>query len=215
MDSKSKSKKFLIEKIKYPLDPLIKRHKSQESYSDMKAIKTEISVKLFKTKKSYNNNNFENKNFNNKIKTKKIHKSPEIKSSNLLLKGDQDIKIIDTEENVNPFINIINQQNENFDVDEFIEECDICDDLEELRGSIFNKDFYTNSIGETSDSFIGKDGLLINNLPKPFVKQAEKNIGIATINSGNSCSNTGIYNKNNNINSNSKQIFLNINIFFR
>ncbi|MFM7854237.1 MAG: hypothetical protein ACKO96_20515, partial [Flammeovirgaceae bacterium] len=49
------------------------------------------------------------------------------------------------------------------------------DDLEEFsQNSSIQKDFYTNSIGEATESFVEKGKKLINNIPKPFVKQFEK-----------------------------------------
>lgn len=39
------------------------------------------------------------------------------------------------------------------------------------KKSIYNNDFYTNSIGEATSSFLGKGNKLINNLPQTFVKQ--------------------------------------------
>ena len=40
--------------------------------------------------------------------------------------------------------------------------------------SFIDKDFYTNSIHEANPSFVEKGNILINNLPKTFVKQFEK-----------------------------------------
>jgi hypothetical protein len=42
-----------------------------------------------------------------------------------------------------------------------------------VKKSIYG-DFYTDSIGEATSSFLGKGNKLINNLPKPFVKQNER-----------------------------------------
>lgn len=49
-----------------------------------------------------------------------------------------------------------------------------------VKKSVYN-DFYTDSIGEASSSFLDRGNKLINNLPKPFVKQNdrfEKNIEV-------------------------------------
>jgi hypothetical protein len=54
----------------------------------------------------------------------------------------------------------------------FEEDCNI-DDHEELRTSQVETDFYTQSIGEASASFLQINNNVINNLPKPFVKQAK------------------------------------------
>ena len=56
-----------------------------------------------------------------------------------------------------------NSSNNENDVDEF------------TKKSSFQNDFYTSSIGEATSSFLFKGKKLINNIPKPFVKQFDRN----------------------------------------
>jgi hypothetical protein len=198
MDVKSKSKKVFTSATKFPIDPLIKRHKSQESYSDTKNIynknlKTPKSnIKEYTRQESKfksiskSKTKLINLNLNSKlpVEEKKADKLRELSRQIFLNKEDDSVRQIETEENLNNGIqNTKNSEDiEGFCFDKifmtnqissFDEEDEACnlDEMEEMRSSQIKTDFYTNSIGEASCSILEKGKGLINILPKPFVKE--------------------------------------------
>jgi hypothetical protein len=152
MNTKSTSKK-VFSKAKFPIDPLIKRHKSQESYTDLKTLNQEKSSKTFKSTKI------------NQIVSPKTLNYPKATETRII--KDDCVRVLDTEDNISP-----DHTNRDRDIDD---DCDI-DELEEMRSSQVNMNFYTNSIGEASQSFLAVNTGIINNLPQPFVKQDKTKI---------------------------------------
>jgi hypothetical protein len=149
MNTKSTSKK-IFNKTKLPIDPLIKRHKSQESYTDLKVLKQEQSHKTFKSTKIA------------QIGNPKVLNYPKVTETRII--KDECVRVLDTEDNISPEITSR--------VKDIDDDCDI-DELEEMRSSQVNMNFYTNSIGEASASFLEVNTGIINNLPRPFVKQSK------------------------------------------
>jgi hypothetical protein len=147
MNGKSTSKK-IFNKTKLPIDPLIKRHKSQESYTDIKQLRPEQSKGTFKSTKITQISNPKGLNY------------PKVTETRII--KDEGVRVLDTEDNISPDLTTRTK--------EIDDDCDI-DELEEMRSSMVNTDFYTNSIGEASASFIQVNSGIINNLPRPFVKQ--------------------------------------------
>jgi ankyrin repeat protein len=190
MNIKSKSKNIFASSTKYIVDPLIKRHKSQESYSDTKVIFNDKNLKSARTNKITSSSKKEasstNTNSASKYKINGINnekKVPLIKTpiGRIFDKKDDCVRQIESDNNlVNNTIGsginkIILKNNDTRNEEEICiggdEECDL-DEIEEMRSSQINNDFYTNSIGEASISILEKGQCLINNLPKPFVKQS-------------------------------------------
>lgn len=131
MNVKSQSKKIFNNKIKLPLDPLIKRHKSQESYTDLKTIQQEKSkFNKGKTTITLKDHSESNSNFILLNKNKNIPESDKKNKSKLLEKQvekpvekfnekmiftnrDDSIRVIETEENVFVVNNNSNNSNNN------------------------------------------------------------------------------------------------------
>jgi hypothetical protein len=216
MNTKSQSKKVFSNTSKIMIDPLIKRHNSQESCTDGKTIEQEKTARTTKnlmnaassgrirfsstTRKFLNQKTLDTAFCSsNKINSTNGNSNSN-NSSRVLLKIQDDNlgKQIETEDNTNGYnffeanfnINNFRSNNQTKNDDYFIEDdeededdgddenCDYdYNDTEEMRGSLVHTDFYTNSIAEASTSIVENGNGLINNLPKPFVKQSDKKMG--------------------------------------
>jgi len=206
MNVKSKSKNLFSYNNKILIDPLIKRHKSQESYTDVKSInhqkssrgsKPKIRMGLFSlNKKTKLDNKLSPDSAFNTIKSIKTAISNggntgNSNNCNSINKFKSDTRNID-----DSMPKIENEENNILATHNFLEHIHNLNTIDsnglnntnylnEIRSSHINNNFYTNSIAEASSSVLEKGEGLINNLPKPFVKQAERkmsNLGVTTNN---------------------------------
>ena len=126
MNSKSKSKKIFANNNKFPVDPLIKRHKSQESYGDANTLtdKSKLIQSKVKENERYNSKkeeanlsqrkdnltngtskNYSNLDFSqiNNVNNNAINNEQNKNSSKriIFINKEDSVRHIDTEDNVN------------------------------------------------------------------------------------------------------------------
>lgn len=204
MNVKSQSKKlFGVPKSKLIIDPLIKRHKSQESYTDAKTLLTDKYAKAVKANLKNKLDSETPKRFsatkkvdvslnpNNLNSSSKKHRQISTNKMIFSTKEDESVRHIETEENIlnlnfeNEKLKQLQEKNinkiyltkrEKNNHDNLYDDCEVISEGDEMRTSEINADFYINSICEASENLLEKGERLINHLPKPFVKQAENKI---------------------------------------
>jgi hypothetical protein len=154
----------------------LKRFKSQEVYlvgskkpTNTSSMMPTVSVNLnappltrFSEKKEIKPITIESIRTTQKARVTNSSKSKQRTEKPLFAKilNDESIQELDTEEN---------KLDDSNNLDE---------EITDIKCSQFNEQFYTNSIGEDCTS--PKDKKLINNLPKPFVKQNVKATNVST-----------------------------------